>query len=577
MKFRELAEVFGRLQLSKGRLGAVRLIAELFGRADLEELEPVVYLLQGQLRPPYEGVEFGVGERLLLQVMARAFDATESSVTKRYRKLGDLGLVAESLGTTRRSRPLSIRQAYAALLEVAGAGGTGATERRVRLLAELLRRATPLEARYLVRIVQGRLRLGVGDATILEAAAAGALKDRGRKSLIEQAYNVRSDLGGVVRLAYARGTRGLAQIGPKVGIPVRPALAQRLVSAEAIIARLGTVRVEPKYDGFRLQLHRDGDRVWAFSRRLEDVSPMFPELTEAIRRQLRVRRVILEGEAVVYDPVTGKFLPFQITMTRKRKHRIAEAAERHPLRLFAFDLLYANGRNYLGCPQKERSRRLAAVLRNQGRGVVTLTESLTTGSARALQRYFDRMTGRGLEGVVAKRPEAPYRAGARGYDWVKLKRSYQSRLRDTVDVVLVGYLSGRGKRVSLGVGSLLGAVYDPRGDRYRTVAKIGSGLSEPEWRALRRQMDRLATSPRPKQVDSAITPDVWIEPKLVAEVLADEITRSPRHTCGKSRGGPGYALRFPRLLGIRIDRKPEDATTEREIVQMYRMQGRGRA
>jgi len=574
MRFRELAEVFGRLQLISSRLGMVKVAADLFRRAGLEELEPIVYLLQGRLRPAYEGVELGVGERILVRVVARAAEATEASVLTRYRKLGDLGLVAESLLKVPRGPPLSIRQAYAGLLEVARSGGAGAVERRIGLLVELLRRASALEARFLVRVVQGRLRLGIGDATILEAAAAGGLGDRSRKSLIEQAYNVRSDLGGIVRLAFAQGARGLARVRPQVGVPVRPALAQRLASAEAIVARLGMVRAEPKYDGFRLQMHRDGDKVWAFSRRLEDVSAMFPDLAAGLRRQLRVRRAILEGEAVVYDPATGRFLPFQITMTRKRKHRIAEAAKRHPLRLFAFDLLFANGRNYLGKPQAERSRRLAALLRNPGRGVVRPTESLLARNAGELQRYFDAMIRRGLEGVVAKRLDAPYRAGTRGYDWVKLKRSYQSKLRDTVDVVLVGYLAGRGKRAALGVGSLLGAVYDPRRDRFRTVAKIGSGLSEREWLALRRRMDRLACSSRPRRVDSTIRPDVWIEPKLVAEVLADEITRSPTHTCGKSGRAPGFALRFPRMLGLRADRVAEDATTEREITQMYGMQGR---
>jgi len=577
VRFRDLAEAFGRLQLTRSRLRAVKIVADLFERAPLEELGPIVYLLQGRVRPPYEGVELGVGERLLVRVIARAAAATERSVLTRYRKSGDLGLVAEFLLGAPRRRPLSIKQVHAGLLEVARAGGAGAVERRIGLLVELLQRASALEARYLVRVVQGRLRLGVGDATILEAAAEGGLGGRSRKALIEQAYNVRSDLGGVVRLAFARGTRGLTRVGPKVGVPVRPALAQRLSSAEAIVARLGAVRVEPKYDGFRLQLHRDGDRVWAFSRRLEDVSAMFPDLTTALRRQLRVRHAILDGEAVGFDSATGKFLPFQTTITRKRKHRISEAAARHPLRLYAFDLLFANGRSYLGKPQRERSRRLAALIKNPEGGVVTPTESVMAGSPGELQRYFDLTVRRGLEGVVAKRPDAPYRAGARGYDWVKLKRSYQSKLRDTVDVVLIGYLAGRGKRAALGVGSLLGAVYDPRRDRYRTVAKIGSGLSEREWLALRRRMDRLAAPSRPRRVDSAITPDVWIEPRLVAEVLADEITRSPIHTCGKSGRAPGYALRFPRLLGIRADRTAEDATTEREITQMYRMQGRAPA
>lgn len=575
MKFRELADTFARLEAGSRRLEAVRIVAELFAKVPIGELEAVVYLLQGQLRPVYEGVEVGLGERLLVRALARASETSEAAVAGHFKRLGDLGLVAEARTGRSPRQSLSVRAAYQALLGIAAAAGAGTVERKTGLLAGLLRRASPIEARYLIRIIQGRLRLGVGDATILEASALGALGSRARKHLIEGAYNVRSDLGGVVRLAYARGASGLSRIGPKVGVPVRPELAQRLPSANAIVARLGAVRAEPKYDGFRLQLHRDGDRTWAFSRRLENVSAMFPELTAALGRQLRVRRAILEGEAIVHDPSTGRFLPFQITMTRKRTHGVAEAALRHPLRFFAFDLLYAGDKNYLGRPQSERSRRLAQCLKAGPRSPLQVTESLTTKNGSELEAYFAKMTRRGLEGIVAKRPDAPYRAGARGYDWVKLKRSYQSKLRDTVDVVLVGYLAGRGKRASLGVGSLLAAVYDPAGDRFRTVAKIGSGPSEPEWKALRRRLDRLARRSRPRRVDSLMTPDVWVEPRIVIEVLADEITRSPRHTCGKVKSGPGYALRFPRMLnGVRADKGPEDATTEAEILEMYGMQQR---
>jgi DNA ligase-1 len=575
VRFRDVAEAFARLEATSGRLGAVRLLASLLGRARPVELQPVVYLLQGRLRPPYEGVELGVGERILGRVLAQAYEVSGSEIARRYRRAGDLGLVAESLAgaSLSRGRPLGLRPAYRALQHVAYASGPGSQARKTRLLADLLRRCSGLEARYLVRIVQGRLRLGVGDATILEAAALGALGERGKKRLIEQAYNVRSDLGGVVQLAYTRGERGLARVGPQVGIPVRPALAQRLSSAAAIVQRLGTVQAEPKYDGFRLQFHRDGDRVWAFSRRLENVSDMFPDLTAAVRRQLRARRAIIEGEAVVHDPRTGRFLPFQVTMTRKRKYGVAEAAARHPLRLYTFDLLLEDGRNYLPRPQHERHERLARLVRGGSRDPVAVTEVLVTKQAEQLQAYFDAMIRRGLEGIVAKRPDAPYRAGARGYDWVKLKRAYQSKLRDTVDVVLVGYLTGRGARAALGIGSLLAAVYDPKHDRFRTVAKIGSGPSEKEWTTLRRLLDRSALLNRPRRVDSLITPDVWVEPRVVVEVLADEITRSPRHTCGKSGTGPGYALRFPRMLdGVRTDRAPEDATTEKEVLDLYRMQ-----
>ncbi len=302
MQFRELANAFARLEAAGGRLAAVRILTTLFTRATPAELERVVYLLQGQLRPAYEGVEFGIAERLLVRALGRAFGCSEELVRRQLARRGDLGLVAEALGDPARRTRLTVGQVYRRLSGVAGARGAGAVERRIALLAELLRRCAPIEARYLVRIVQGRLRLGVGDATVIEAAAVGALGDRRRKDAVERAYNVRSDLGGVVRLAYARGARGLAGIVPRVGVPIRPALAQRLPSAEAIVTRLHKVQAEPKYDGFRLQLHRNGARVWAFSRRLENVTEMFPELTAALPRQLRVRTAILEGEAVVHDP-----------------------------------------------------------------------------------------------------------------------------------------------------------------------------------------------------------------------------------------------------------------------------------
>jgi len=573
MKLRALADAFARLERTGRRLSAIEVLAGLLRSAAPSEREPIVYLLQGQLRPPYEGTEFGVGERLLERAIARGYGATESSVARAYKKLGDLGLVAETLAPASRRATLSVAQAYRALLAIAGTSGGGSVDAKIGQVAALLGRASPLEARYLVRIIQGRLRLGIGDATVIEATAASALGDRRKKHAIVRAYDVRSDLGAVVRLAYGGGERALERITPRPGVPVRPALAQRLPSAQAIIARAGTVDAEPKYDGFRIQLHRDGARVWAFSRRLEDVSAMFPDLTEAARRQIRARRAIIEGEAVVFDPRTQHFLPFQVTMTRKRVHRVREAAERHPLRLFAFDLLYLDGRDWMHRPQRERHRRLAALVKGSARERIAVTEVFTTDSATALQRYFNLMIRRGLEGVVAKRPDAPYRAGARGYDWVKLKRAYQSKLRDTVDLVLVGYLRGRGKRASLGIGSLLAAVYDPEGDRFRTVAKIGSGPSEAEWKRLRKLLDARATPARPHRVDSLITPDVWVEPSLVVEVLADEITRSPLHTCGRSGSGQGYALRFPRMLdSVRSDKSPADATTEREILDMFRMQ-----
>jgi len=571
MRLLELARTFSTLEATSSRLKLVELVAELLARARPEELEPVVYLLLGTLRPPWEGVETGIGEKLLQSTLARVYGKTTDQVRRRMAKAGDMGLVAESLASAARSR-VTVRQAYQVLLEVAAAAGSGALGRKTTLLADLLGKLTGLEARYLVRAAQGSLRLGVGDQTVLEAAALGALGDRGKKPLLEHAYNVRADLGDVVRVAFTQGASGLARIGPALGVPVRPALAQRLASAAEIVQRLGPVQGEPKFDGFRLQLHRRGQRVWAFSRRLENVTAMFPELVDGIRRQLKAERVILEGEALVHNPETGEFLPFQVTMTRKRKSRVAESAERYPLRLFAFDLLYLGQQGWLDRPQRERTRRLRQLVSVRGDGPIAVPDTIETADPEELQAYFDDMINRGLEGIMAKRPDAAYQAGARGYHWVKLKRAYHSHLRDTVDLVLVGYLRGRGKRAALGIGSLLAAVYDPKRDRFRTVAKIGAGLSERGWRELRASLDRAATRTRPRRVDALITPDVWVEPRHVVEVLADEITRSPSHTCGRSGDAPGYALRFPRMLGLRPDKAPDDTTTEREILDLYRKQ-----
>lgn len=578
MRFRDLAEAFAELEATSSRRRMIELVASLLGRVGRADREAAVYLLQGAVRPPYEGVETGTGERLLVAAIARAFRHTAAAVARRLARAGDAGLVAEALAGAPRGRGMTVGQAYRVLLEVARTSGEGSVDRKVALLATALRSMGPLEARYLVRAAEGRLRLGVGDQTILEAAALAALGSRDERELLERAYNVRSDLALVVVLAFTRGRRGLRGLGPEPGIPVRPALAQRMPSAAAIIGRLGRVQAEPKYDGFRLQVHRDGGRIRVFSRRLEDVTGMFPELADAVRHQLRATRAILEGEAIGFEPDTGRFLPFQLTLTRKRKHGVSRAATERPLRLFAFDLLLAGRRNQLPLPQRERTARLRKLVRGGAGDTLAVTEAIETDRPAELERYFRDMLRRGLEGIIAKRPDAPYQAGVRGFDWVKLKRAYQSRLRDTVDLVIVGYLRGRGKRTALGIGSLLTAVYDPEGDRFRTVAKIGSGLPEDAWRMLRARLDRSATTAKPRRVDSLITPDVWVEPRIVVEVLADEITRSPRHTCGRRGGEPGYALRFPRLVGgIRSDKAPADATSEAEVLELHRLQRAGRS
>lgn len=574
MNLSRFADALTGLEATGRRGEMVSILSRLFEDADDDERGALVYLVQGRLAPPFRGMDFGMGERLLVRSIARTYETDEDAVQAAYREAGDLGTAAERLAGDRSPGAVPVPDAFRALEAIARSTGSGSQERKVGGVAELLARVGAVEARYLVRIVQGRLRLGVGDQTLLEAIAAGALGDAGKKAAVERAYNLRADLADIARIAYREGERGLARIEPEPGVPIRPALAQRVRSLEELSERLEEIQAEPKYDGFRLQLHRDADRVRAYSRRLEDVTGMFPELADALRRQLRAGRAILEGEALVYDPDTGEFPPFQVTMTRKRKHRVREMAERFPLRLFAFDLLYADGETLVERPLRDRRRRLERELRTEPDSPVALAEARLTRQPAEVAAFFEEMVARGLEGILAKRPDSPYPAGARSFDWIKLKRDSRAHLGDTVDVVIVGYLAGRGKRAPLGIGSLLGAVYDPDEDRFRTVAKVGSGPSDREWKELKAKLDAERSRRRPRRLDSLIEPDVWVEPRFVVAVQADEITRSPSHTCGREDGEPGYALRFPRMVdGIRADKAAEDATTEDEVLRMYRMQG----
>jgi len=576
MRFSKLVEYFEQLEATTKRLEMFDILSALFREVGAEEIAPVVYLLEEQLAPPFRGIEIGMAEKLVLRAIAKATDVEESRVAALYKKLGDPGLVVERLlekkEPTARGR-LTVVSVYTRLMEIAEQSGEGSVERKIQKLSDLLAECSPKEARYVARFVMGRLRLGIGDPTILDALSTAVAGDRSLRPELERAYNLCSDLGLVAQTLRERGLEGIRTFRVQVGHPIRMALAERLPTAEEIIRRLGKCALEVKIDGFRCQVHKQGDVVEIFSRNLERTTPMFPDIVEGVRRQVAAREAIFEGEAVAVNEETGEIYPFQVTVQRKRKHGVAEMAREYPLVLYAFDLLYCDGTDYTPEPYEVRRRALERLIRPGDR--LKLAEMILTDDPKAVERFFEQSIERGLEGIVAKRLDAPYQAGARGFHWIKLKRSYKGELSDTIDVVLVGYFQGRGARARLGIGALLGAVYDEVSDTFKTVAKIGSGLSEEEWRRIRELLESVSVPHRPARVDSLIEPDVWVEPRYVVTVLADEITKSPVHTCGKRDDEPGYALRFPRVVGwIREDKRPEDANTVQEILRMYEMQRR---
>lgn len=573
MRFETLAEYFEKLEGTTERLRMYELLGQLFARADPEETAELAYLCEGRLLPAFAGVEIGMGERLVARAIAIAAGVEEREVTARYKRLGDLGSVAEELLKSRRQKGLTVTQAYAAMLEIARTSGPGSVEGKAQKLAALLGRTSSRAARYIVRFALGRMRLGIGAPTIIEAIARTSDDSKRARALIERAYNLCSDLGLVLRTMREKGIEALSRFHVRVGNPVRMMLAERLPSAEEIIARLGRCAVEAKLDGLRCQVHLNDDRVEIFSRNLERMTGMFPDIVEAIKAQVAARQAIIEGEAVAVNEATGEFYPFQVTVKRKRKHGIEEMAREFPLALVVFDLLYVDGRDYTELAYQARREALEGIIKKAGR--IRPVERIITASAEELQRFFDAQVERGMEGIIAKRLDSPYLAGARNFNWIKLKRAYRGRLEDTVDVVIVGYLRGRGARARFGIGALLTAVYDREKDSFCTIAKVGSGLSDEGWTRLREMLDRYAVEEKPARVESRLVPDVWVEPRYVITVLADEITRSPVHTCALDESGTGLALRFPRVVGfIREDKAPEDATTVEEIREMYATQKR---
>ncbi|HWC42206.1 MAG TPA: ATP-dependent DNA ligase [Actinomycetota bacterium] len=577
MRYEIVAETYRDLERASGRLALIERLAELVRQTPDQLLPTVCLLCQGQIAPDFAGVELGMAERMAARALAQVLGLTGEEVLAAARDTGDLGMAAERLlADVAGDRPatLEVETVFAGLHQVAEAQGTGSQARKLAGLVGLLGQATPLETRYLLRTVTGSLRLGIGTPTILDALAEVHAGGRKQRPVLERAYNICCDLGLVAATLVGGGLEAVEAMHVRAGNPVRPMLAQRMSSPDEILAKLGgSCSAEWKYDGIRVQAHRTADgSLELFTRRLERVSGQFPDAVKALEAGLLPREAILEGEVVAVDPASGELRPFQDVMFRRRKYGIDEATKDVPVSLFCFELLYADGEDLTGLPYLERRARLAAAISPSER--LRLTTAEQTSDADALETHFQQAVADGCEGLICKSlsPTAGYQAGARGWLWIKLKRDYRSELSDTLDLVVVGALAGRGRRAGI-YGALLLAAYDADNDRFQTVCKCGTGFSDAELAALPQRLAPLARDEKPARVDARRHADVWFEPAVVVEVLAAELTLSPTHTAawGLLKEDSGLALRFPRFTGRwRDDKSPTDATTVTEVVDLFR-------
>ena len=614
MTFSTFSNYFEKLEATSSRLALIDILSDLFKHSSKEEIDKITYLIQGRIAPFFEPVEIGMAEKTVASAIALAYESKKEEVLKLYGRLGDMGLVAEKLArgpvapsshpmssvagflraldgistpvkqassfvrsSSRTTPRLSVLEVFEILTKIAKTSGEGTVEKRQTLLSDLLKKLDPISAKHLVRIPLGNTRLGIGDPTILDGLATAKLGDKSKRKLLEGAYNRTSDLGLIAKTLFGQGLQAVQKLKVQVGKPIRSELCERLPTPEKVVEKMLKVNAQLKYDGFRVQIHKDGNKVTMFSRNLENMTHMFPELIEGTLKQVKAKTAILDTEALAYQKESEEFLPFQETTKRRRKHNILEMAKTLPLRAFVFDVLYINGKSLIDTPLIERLEVLKKIVKTDDILIPSIGKILE--NPKDLQLMLDDAISKGLEGVVVKKIDSLYEAGGRNFNWVKLKRHSSGELQDTIDCVVLGYIFGKGKRTAFGAGALLVGVYDDKNDEFVTVSKIGTGLTDEEWREIHKRADKIKVDHKPARVNSLIVPSVWIRPSIVIEVLADEITRSPLHTAGASLNNgvkePGYALRFPRLVSFRgRDKRAEDATTVKELVEMFEQQGK---
>lgn len=595
-----LAECFNKIEVTSKRLEMTQIIANYLEKLTDEESAIFAYLLAGRLGPEFMPVEFQLATKSLVKAVSKASGNSEESITQSVGKLGDIG---ESWFTLNKSgnSSITLSEAYELLWEIAAITGKGVQEQKQQKIGELLLKITALEGKYILRILNGKLRLGASEKTVIEALGAGHGKETVEK--LKTLMGNISDIGYVCYLYKKYGENAFTTSNVLPGVPVFAKLVEREATIEDIYTRIPMPYEEPKYDGLRLQTHiylesetskLFEDRIWykmqkkytvmaanilsdsqykvrLFSRNLEEMTDMFPEVVEAAQKLpvqyesvtgILPKSLILDAEVIGYYDESSQYAPFKDTMTRKRKYSVDKASEAVPVKVFVFDFLECNGENLMGKQLVKRKEMLSFLDSKQTQNVFVKTPWHEPESIEEGIKIFEEYVVEGLEGVIFKNPSGIYEPGVRNFEWIKFKRAMRKDLADTVDVVILGYYYGRGDHAKLGIGALLTGVYDSENDKFVTVTKLGTKVTDELWREIKTKCDTyVLTHPHPRvEIPKPLTPDVLIEPAIVVEVEADEITPSPIHSAK-------YALRFPRFIRFR-EKKPTDTTTLSELIRL---------
>lgn len=548
--FETFAEICNKIEGISSSLEMTSVVASFLREVDNDELEVATRFIMGTVFPVWSEKELGIGTSLLYTAIAKTSSLPVRRIEELVKETGDVGIAAIKAIENRKNKfgffaeeELFIRDVYSRFEKIAGLEGKGSQDAKIKNLQYLFTSAGPKGTVYLARLAVEELRIGVGEGIVRNAIAEAFDVPA---ELVERSYMIVNDFGLVASTAKKEGGGGLLKLSVVTGRPLRLMLAQVGEGIKEALAEMGSVAVEWKFDGARVQIHRDGNNITVYSRRLENVTSSLPDIVRSVRMNVKADTAILDGESVALGK-DKRPMAFQEILRRfRRKYDVSATSVEIPLYLNLFDILYVNGESLIDTPLLERRKKLEEVCDKS-----IVADQTVTDSAARIEEIYKEALAAGHEGVMLKNPLSLYTPGKRGKNWLKLKP-----IMDTLDLVVVGGEWGEGRRTSF-IGSYLLACRDPDTGRLLSIGHVATGITD-------EKLGELTTIFKDMVVLDSGT-HLEFEPRIVFEVAFEEIQKSQNYDSG-------YALRFPRLVNVRSDKSSDDADTIEKVEQLYSRQ-----
>ncbi len=556
MEYSILADIYEKLEKTSAKLGKRDIVVELLKNTPNELLPKVVLLLVGRVFASHSGEELGIADKMMIRVISKSSGFSDKDTIKRFRDSGDLGKVAEECikikrQTTLSQKKLTVGKIFENVQKLATISGIGSQDKKLSIIAELLTSAKPKEARYIVRTVLGTLRIGVAEGIIRDAIAKAFDVDA---KVVENAWNLNADYGEIARIAKEKGEEGLRGVSVELGNPIQVLLAQKAKDLKEALDKFKNAALEFKYDGMRAEIHKKGDRIWIFTRRLEDVSNQFPDLVKFAKDGVIVKDCIIEGEVIGINPDTGKPLPFQQLSQRvQRKYDIEKMVKEIPIQINLFDITYLDGKQLFDETFRDRRKILEKIIKPIP-NKFQIAKQLVTKDLEKAEVFYKDALKHGQEGLIVKNLDSKYQPGRRVGFWLKVKPTMEN-----LDLVIIGADWGTGKRAQW-LSSYILACRDTNTGKFLECGMMGTGLSDKQFKDMTAKLKPLIIDENGRRVK--------IKPKIVVEVAYEEIQKSPHYNSS-------YALRFPRLIRERTqDKGANEADTIKRLRDLFKSQGK---